>query len=215
MIEKIKNKIRQYSDYFYYQSVQREIEGCQTVLDVGCGYDSPIGKIKKTFTATGIDAFKQCITESKKKKIHNAYVHGDIKDLLKYFSKKSFDAVIALDVVEHLEKKEAQKLIADMEKIAKKKVIIMTPNGFYHQDELFGNPHQVHKSEWKIKDFKNMRYIVRGLRGLKYIRGEHASIKYKPWFFWGMVAFISEPLLYFFPPLAHHIFAVKRIQKTT
>ena len=208
----MKKFIRKYQDIFYFKSIQRVLSGSKSVLDVGCGADSPLRRVKKTFYSEGVDVFGESIETSKNKKIHDSYKLCDIKKLDSFYKKKSFDAVIALDVIEHLEKKESIKLIKDMEKTARKKVILLTPNGFYHQDAYDRNPYQVHKSEWKRSDLEQLGYKVYGLRGLKYLRGEYASIKYKPWFFWGLVAFISEPLLYFFPRLSYHLFAVKDIK---
>jgi 2-polyprenyl-3-methyl-5-hydroxy-6-metoxy-1,4-benzoquinol methylase len=205
------NVIEFLSNEFYKQAAKNSIKSSTSVLDVGCGYNSILGKIKGTFTSTGIDVFRDCIQVSRKAKNHNRYVIGDIRKLNTHFSKESYDTVIALDVIEHLTKNEAQKMIVQMEKIAKKRVVIMTPNGFYPQEILFGNPHQKHKSGWYINDLKALGYKVYGLRGLKYIRGIHAMIQYKPWILWAIIAFISEPLLYFFPKYSYHIFAIKEI----
>ncbi len=207
----IKNIAFKLKDSFYYKNLERLLEDCSTVLDVGCGSNSPIVNIRRHFYSEGIDIFPKSIKESKKNKIHDKYKIGDVLKLEDYYKKKSFDAVIALDLVEHMEKKDSLELIKAMERIAKKKVIILTPNGFYHQDQLDGNPYQTHKSKWELKDFKRLGYKVYGLRGLKFLRGEYASIKFRPWFLWGLIAFISEPILYFIPQLSYHLFAVKKI----
>lgn len=207
----IRKFIRKYQDIFYFKSLEKSLSGCKAILDVGCGSDSPLGKVKKTFISEGIDVFSESIKESKKKKIHNGYKVDDIRKIDKIYKNKSFDAVIALDVVEHLDKKESLALIKKMESIARKKVVILTPNGFYHQDAYDNNPYQVHKSKWTIKDFEDLNYNVYGLRGLKYLRGEYATIKFKPWFFWGALAFLSEMPLYFFPKLSYHLFAIKKL----
>ena len=208
----MKNFIRKYQDIFYFKSIERIISGSKSVLDVGCGADSPLKRVKKTFRSEGVDVFKESITVSKKKKIHDSYKLCDIRKLGSVYKKASFDTAIGLDVIEHLGKKESIKLIADMERIARKKVILLTPNGFYHQDAYDNNPYQVHKSAWGIEDLKRLGYRVYGLRGLKYLRGEYATVKYKPWFFWGLIAFLSEPFLYFVPSLSYHLFAVKNVK---
>lgn len=205
----MENFIVKYRDIFYFWMLARSLRGCASVLDVGCGTNSPIARVKKTFRSVGIDIFKPTIAKSKKDKIHDSYVVGDIAHLDRYFKPKSFDAIVALDVVEHLPKKVSLAMIAQMEKIAKKRVIILTPNGFYEQKTLEGNPYQEHKSGWSVQDFTSRGYMVRGLRGLKYLRKEFASIRYRPWFVWAPISFISEPILYFFPRLSYHILAVK------
>ena len=197
-------------DSFYYKSIEKHLKGMKNVLDVGCGSNSPLGKIKKTFYSVGFDVFAPSIKESKKRKIHDDYVLGDILHLEKFFKPKSFDAVIALDVIEHFGKKEGWEILKQIEKITKNKVIIFTPFGFTQQHPYDGNPYQVHKSGWSIGDFKKNGYSVFGMRGFRFIRGEYATIKYKPWFFWGGISALSQFMVYYIPYLAYQLFAVKK-----
>ena len=60
-----------------------------------------------------------------------------------------------MEVIEHLEKEEAIRLIEDMEKIARKKIIITTPVGFLENYEADGNLYQTHKSGFYPEDFKS------------------------------------------------------------
>lgn len=200
-------------DAVYYNVLGKELAEMQSVLDVGCGSDSPLARVKKTFYSIGVDIFKRSIEKSKKAKIHDSYKVGDILKIESFFKPKSFDAVIALDVVEHFSKKDGRTLISSMEKIAKKKVIIFTPNGFTKQHPYDGNPFQVHKSGWYIEDFVKRGYKVYGMRGFRFIRGEYATIKYKPWFFWGALSTISQFLVYNFPRFAYQLLAVKTITR--
>ena len=203
-----------YKDLYFFKKLERSLVGCQSVLDVGCGAHSPLGRIKKTFRSEGLDVFKQSVAESKREQNHDTYKIGDIRNINKFYLPKSFDAVIAIDVIEHLHKHEAIQLIKNMEKIATKRVIVLTPNGFYHQEAYDNNPYQIHKSGWSLKDFKDLHYHVQGVRGLKYLRGEYASIKYKPWVVWGAIAFVSEPLLSYIPALSYDLFAYKNVMKS-
>ncbi len=200
-------------DLFFQKALEKNLDDCESVLDVGCGEESFIKRVKEVlhFYSEGIDIFKLAITKSKKRKIHNKHTLGDIRKINVFYKPKSFDAVIALDVVEHLEKEDAFKLIKNMEKIAKKKVIILTPNDFEHQHIHNDNPYQIHKSAWTKKEFQEQNYKVHGFRGLKFLRGGFASIKWKPWIFWGAISFASEPILYFFPNLSYQFLAVKKL----
>lgn len=210
-MNKSKNLIEQYKDLFYFNQLKNNLKDCKTILDVGCGSNSPLQEIPKHFSSVGVDIFGPSIEESKRKKIHDTYKKINILKIDTIFKEKSFDAVICLDVIEHFTKKEALQLIKKMEKIAKKKVILLTPNGFYHQDMHEHNPYQVHKSGWFTKDLQKLQYSVYGLRGYKKIRGEYATIRLKPWIFWAMIAFISEPILYFFPQQSYHLLGVKHV----
>lgn len=198
-------------EYFFYKTLEKELTNCQSVLDVGCGNSSPLGKVKKTFHSVGVDVYKPNIDESKKTGIHDRYKLGDVLAIDAFFKPKSFDAVIALDIIEHLGKRDGWKLIEKMENIAKKKVLILTPYGFTQQHPYDGNPYQKHKSGWYISDFTKQGYNVYGMRGFRFIRGEFATIKYRPWFLWGTFSVLSEYLVFFMPKLAYQLLAVKRI----
>ncbi len=210
----IRSFFSKYQNIFFYRILEKELSKCNSVLDVGCGHSSSIGMIRRRFRSEGIDIYKKNIIESKRKKLHDKYMLGDIKKLSKLYKKKSFDACVAIDVVEHFNKQDALRLIKDMEVIAKKRVIILTPNGFYEQHAFDGNPHQIHKSGWTKTDLRKLGYTVYGLRGLKFLRDDHAGIKYKPWIFWGICSLISEIIFFPFPSLSFDLFAVKKLNKT-
>jgi len=211
MDKKIKKLISEYKDIFLHKVLEKELSQCRSVLDAGCGSNSPLGRISKKFQSEGIDIFKKSIIESRKKKIHDQYRVGDMRKLDEFYKKKSFDAVIALDVIEHFEKDEALKIIKKMEEIARKKVILLTPNGFYTQHDYDGNPYQVHKSGFKKQDLEKLGYKVYGLRGLQCLKGRQAEIKYKPYLFWGFCSFISEILFFPFPSVCFDLLAVKEL----
>jgi 2-polyprenyl-3-methyl-5-hydroxy-6-metoxy-1,4-benzoquinol methylase len=211
---RIRELLTKYQNLFFLWVLQKKLNGCRNVLDVGCGYDSPLSKLPKKFWIEGIDILEKNIALCKKNNTHNKYKIGDIKKINQYYRQNSFDAVIALDVVEHFIVKDALSLIKKMETIAKKRVIILTPNGFYEQGEIFDNPYQIHKSGWKKSDLEKLGYKTYGLRGLKFIRGDNANIKFRPWLFWGGLSFLSEILLYFFPSLSFDLLAIKELNKS-
>lgn len=204
--------IHENKDVFFHTAVRMQLSGCTSILDVGCGQNSSIRSEIKSIYSEGIEIDKKSVIISKRNKLHNKYKVGDITKLDVYYKPKSFDVVVAMDVIEHLTKKQAFLFMSSMERIAKKKVIILTPNGFCKQGHYDNNPYQDHHSGWSTKDFKKRGYVVHGLRSFYWLRGEFATIKYKPWFFWGLVAFITEPILYFFPAKSFDLFAVKAVQ---
>ncbi len=216
MFQKIKNYIIEHraQDLYYLWTLSKELSGAKSVLDVGCGYDSPLAKLRKSFTSEGIDIFRSNIILSRKNHMHDRHKLGDIRKLSQIYKSNSFDAVIALDVIEHVTKKEAIKLIKSCEQIARKKVILVTPNGYYEQGELFHNPYQAHHSGWDKETLRKLGYRVNGLRGFKYLWGKNADIKYKPWLFWGFVTFMSQFLFYYIPALSFDLLATKNIVKS-
>ncbi len=194
----------------YARELEREVEGCSSLLDVGCGADSPVkyfsGRIKYS---VGIDAFQPSIDRSREKKIHSEYFLMNVMEMDRKFPLASFDCVIASDLIEHLEKKDGYKLIEMMTRLAKKKVIIFTPNGFLEQREYDGNSYQVHLSGWSIDEMKDLGFRVRGINGWKVLRGEFAGIKWWPKVFWGRISLLTQLLVTKNPRSAFAIMCVK------
>jgi len=144
--------------------ISKEIKEEDKVLDLGCGimqatmYTLEPDRIKCKLVV-GVDAYEPYI-----KRISNienvVAIHAFTEDIIDGFMDKSFDIVIALDFLEHLEECEIDVIVGEMERIARKKVIIYTPKEFKKQDTL--NPYgmgenelQQHKSlikdEWLIR----------------------------------------------------------------
>ncbi|RLF37411.1 MAG: SAM-dependent methyltransferase [Thermoplasmata archaeon] len=194
----------------FLKRLRDEIDGCSSILDVGCGENSPLRWIKNKPYCVGVDAHKDAIKKSKKKKIHNKYIQLDLLKL--DFASKSFDCVVALDVLEHFEKEDGYRFLRKIEKIAKKKVIVFTPNGFLKQGIINKNPYQVHKSGWSVKEMKKRGYKVYGINGWKPLRGEFAKIKLKPGRFWLVVSKMTELVTNWIPVLSFQIFCVKIIE---
>jgi hypothetical protein len=59
-----------------------------------------------------------------------------------------------------------------MERIARDKIIVFTPNGFLPQDPWDGNPMQEHLCGWSVEDFRSRAYRVEGVLGWKALRGD-------------------------------------------
>lgn len=196
-------------DWHYYAMISWELRNMRSVLDIGCGSNSPLAKINKHFLSTGIDIHKPSIEISKKNKIHDTYKIGDVFMIDVLFKGKKFEAVVALDLIEHLPRQKGRELLKKMTDIAMKKVILLTPNGFVEQIPYDGNSFQKHLSGWTVEDFTKLGFRVYGMRGLKWLRGEYATIKWKPWFFWAAISTISEVVVFFLPKLANQLFVVK------
>lgn len=205
----VKKILVRVGDLLYYTVLNCQLKGMESVLDIGCGARSPLSDLKKEFYSVGVDIFEPSIKQSKKAKLHDEYILGDVLKLKVLLKQRKFDAVFALDIIEHLEKKDGWKLLGEMEKIAKKKIIIITPYGFIRQHPYEKNPYQIHKSGWYPEDFKKLGYKVYGMRGLRFIRGECGIIKYKPWFFWGILSTFSQFITFFFPSLSIQLVAIK------
>lgn len=191
------------------------LKSSKTILDIGCGDGSFMALLNKshTYSVTGVELFPAYIKRAQKTGAYKNVLKHDIRKLT--FHKKSFDSVLSSQVIEHITKKEGEKLLEDMEKIARNRVIIGTPNGHFHQEAYDENKLQKHKSHWTIKDFEQKGYTVYG-QGLKLVYGEEGLLqKYtvlpmvKGLLF--ALSYISSPFTYLFPQYAAHIIAVKTV----
>lgn len=199
--------------------LKKELADCETVLDLGCGADSPIKHCKNIKYSVGVEAFLSNLEKSKQQKIHTEYVHKKIAEVT--FREKSFDAVILIEVLEHLPKEVGYEILKKMEKLAKKKIILTTPNGFVAQNEIDGNQWEKHISGWNYEEIKALGFAIKGLAGLKFLRQERpgklddnllSSIRFRPKLFWFMLATLSQALTYHWPRLSFEFFCVKNIK---
>lgn len=195
----------------YPKELEKHLKEMRSVLDLGCGENSPLLNIKKDFYSMGIDISKESIKKAEQLKIHNEYRLMNVQDIDKNFTGKSFDAVIALDLIEHLSKKEGRLLIQKMEKLARKKVIIFTPNGFVKQEATINNPFQKHKSGWDYSEMKQLGYTCIGMNGIKFIPRERGNIILKPKIFWKIIADVSQKVIYYIPSLSFQLFCIKNL----
>ena len=199
--------------------LKKELIDCKSVLDLGCGPSSPLKNIKNIKYSVGVELFKTYLDISRKQKIHTKYLQ---KDILKLdFPKNSFDAVILIEVLEHLNKKDGLKILKLANKWAKKKVILSTPNKYFPMDSVDDNKYQKHLSGWSIKELQKKNFKVNGVSGLKIfykhtnsieslLNGKvYQNIRFYPRPFFYLINALFQIPNYYFPKYSFGLFAVK------
>lgn len=213
MIRDVYSKI--FGIYDIENLIDREVEDNWKILDAGCGRFSSLRNIKKGCYKVGLDFYEPYINESKKNLIHDEYVLGDIRKMP--FSSNSFDCVASIDVLEHLEKIDGLKMIKEMERVATKKIILTTPNGFlptYAGPK--DNPEESHLSGWTSEELKKLGFKVYGSGGLKIlwtIKNGQATGKIRIPILSGLLINLSEFIAYHFPSLAFQLYFFKNLDK--
>jgi hypothetical protein len=144
-----------------------ELEGCDSVLDLGCGPNSPLRSVPVSYSV-GVEIFKPYILSSQRRGVHDDYLLADLTRLA--IRSNSVDAIVMIGVLEHLRKQEGYHLLKEAERIARKKIIVTCPNGFLPQEDHDRNPYQAHKSGWRPADLRNLGYRVHGLSGPRVFR---------------------------------------------
>jgi hypothetical protein len=151
-----------------FETVSKKCNSYNRILDIGCGIRPQT--IAKTNQHICLEAHSQYIEHyinnvlSKKSFMNKnkfLFINDTIDFLFQKFPRKSVDAIFMLDVIEHLEKEYAKKVIALFEEIAINDIIIFTPYGFVEQLHpdgkdawgLDGGKWQEHHSGWTPDDF--------------------------------------------------------------
>ncbi len=153
------------SDFHNISSVVALIYQLQpsSVLDIGCGFGKYGVLIREYLDVwnerltpdswrtnlVGIEAcerYRNPILDYVYSKVH----YGEAQTVVPTLG--NFDVVLIADVIEHLEKKDARKLVEEC--FARSPVVIVsTPLEFSPQRDLLGNTYEVHRSWWRAEDF--------------------------------------------------------------
>lgn len=200
--------------------LRRELRGCDSALDLGCGPSSPLSFVSIRHSL-GVEIFEPYLRSSKAKGVHDDYVLANLTKL--EFRANSFDAIIMIGVIEHLQRKDGYVLLKKAEAVARKKIIITCPNGFLSQGAHDKIPFQVHNSGWSPADFRKMKFRVHGLSGPRALRKSNepktqltdhvesdliSTIRFRPRLFWIGVAALFQIVIYRFPSLVFELLAV-------
>lgn len=131
-----------------------------SILDVACGL-SLKSKFIPAQIRVGIDIHEPYFDHIETD-VPYVVMKYDVRKLDEITMPKSFDLVLALDIIEHVEKDEAIKLIKDCERVARKAVILETPNGYIPQNIDIqghgGDEWQTHRCGWEVKELEDMGY---------------------------------------------------------
>lgn len=194
----------------YYSELEEAIGNTDSLLDVGCGINSPVMHLsKRPKHLIGVDGFQPSIDESRRRNVHDDYVCSDLLDIDKHFTENSFECVMALDVIEHFPKEKGFELLEKMEKLASKRVVVFTTNGFQPQDEHSGNVLQKHVSGWSVEEMQQRGYDVVGINGWKPLLGEFALPRFRPKSFWTVISRLTQYLVRNRPESAFQILCIK------
>lgn len=106
----------------------------------------------------GNDIWEPHITKQKALGIYDELYVCDVRDLP--FPDRSFDIVLACEVLEHLDHDDGAVFFSEIERVSRGRVIVSTPRGFMEQDADYGNIHEKHRSGWLPQELVDRGYTV-------------------------------------------------------
>ena len=145
-------------------TVKRKLQKADVVLDIGCGI-RPQNFIKPNvhICCEPFDQYVAYLQKNidKESERNVVIVKATWDEAVKIFPPGSVDTIFLNDVIEHLEKEDALRLLKASETIARRQIVIFTPLGFMPQSHpdgkdawgLDGGAWQEHKSGWQPEDF--------------------------------------------------------------
>ena len=189
--------------------IKRQLRSCNDLLDLGCGEKSIVLDIGLGGKTVGVDVYRPYIETHVAKSDYRDCICADINSV--DFLSSRFDAVLMLDVLEHLTKGQGEQMLTKVS-VWGRKVLVFTPNGYIRNEPGDANAYQNHLSGWTVKELRDRGFKVYGINGLKWLRGEKAMLRFKPVMFWDAVSMATQFATYWIPGLAFHLLAVKEVK---
>ncbi len=163
------------------------------------------------FVSVGADIFLPYLKECRSERTYAAVVQCDVRFLP--FRSNSFDVVLCMEVLEHLERDGGERLLNEMERVARLQIILTTPLGSYEQHEYDGNSYQKHRHIWSPATLKRLGYRVvgHGVRGMGSWAGIQSPLPpiLRP--IAHLVWVMAGPVVRYLPVLAGNMVAIKRL----
>jgi 2-polyprenyl-3-methyl-5-hydroxy-6-metoxy-1,4-benzoquinol methylase len=203
---------------FFYNNIdeiRKSTIDCKTFLDLGCGSNSPYLRYlhTKTHNATGVDYFESVVVDAKQSLKYLEVIADDALYFCKKQGSKSYDAVLAFDLVEHYPKEVSEMLILEMIRLAKKTVVIVTPNGYW--PGMIDGPGMQHLCGWDVEELAKYDLEIFG-GGASFMRSKSTSfLKFFP--FKSTLAFqlfifnATQPFVKMRPQKAYGLCAIKKL----
>lgn len=183
--------------------LKRDLSDCNVVLDLGCGYKSPI-QLCTVPLSVGVEFSGSNLEESAKRCIHSQYIKSRIEII--NFKPESFDAVISIYSLDNLTEDERYKLVNKMERWAKKKIIIVTANGDLPEKEPHKNDRRL-----KIEELERMGFKIYGIYGWRRMWRDLEVDDYVP-LAQRIIVDLTQKITYRHPKYALHLYAVKELE---
>lgn len=141
-------------------------EGVKSIIDLGCGDLWHTAGLPGVVKHIGVDLWQEQLKLAWERRPVTGWIPvcKDALEFLKISPDDSVDAVLAIDIIEHLEKERGLEILDEAERVAKKLVICWAPLGMLERGPTnpdgTHNPYQVHKWGPEPEDFQSRSWEV-------------------------------------------------------
>ncbi len=150
------NNNEEFLNISFKNEVNEMFNKSKSILMVGWRHDSD-----KTFVEYLLSQEKELtiveIYEPNIRSITYNNVNVVCDDIRKYTPIKNYDMFLWQHGPEHVSKEEATETFNRLNQYFKY-MVIETPNGYNHQDEMYGNIYEKHISHWTINDYNELGF---------------------------------------------------------
>lgn len=140
---------------YIHKFLSTQISDDSSILDIGCGIKD-------------YSMFGKCTTVDAWDKVNPDYLLNLENEKLP-FDDNSFDYILLIDFIEHLNKDKGLIVLNDCKRIVKNKIFLFTPLIFDTNEDnckdincwAYGNEFNYHKSLWTMDDFIDWEQIIK------------------------------------------------------
>ncbi|MBN4056905.1 class I SAM-dependent methyltransferase [bacterium AH-315-J21] len=144
------------------QVLQEQMKNCKSVLELGAGHFEMIDALTAP-VRVGVEIHPPYI-ERRSCSSSVVAIRYDATKVAELFTENSFDGVILIDFIEHLEKDTALQLLDDVARIARKTIFVHCPAGNHPQEGdafgLGGEEFQLHRSSWEPEELESKGFAT-------------------------------------------------------
>ena len=140
--------------------------GIESIIDLGCGDLWWTANLPGVVRHIGVDLWPEQLRLAWERRPVRGWESYclDALEFLKSCLDSYVDAVLAIDIVEHLEKEEGLEILDEMPRVARKLIVCWAPLGLLergpYNPDLTENPYQVHKWGPEPEDFQSRGWEV-------------------------------------------------------
>lgn len=153
-----------------YKYVKEATDHGESLLSLCCGIGFELNNLN-TQNVVAIDIAPQYLAKVKDRCPQANTVCSDSLEYMKAQPDSSMDVISIIDGIEHMDKKTGRELIKQMKRVARKKILLFTPQGRTEDGYLRNEPHnawgiegadhfQTHKSGWTEDELTELGFTI-------------------------------------------------------